>query len=331
MKICIAGAGAIGGFLAAKLGAAGHEVSVLARGAQLAAIAADGLRLIDRDAAELAHTHPKCADDPLVLGPQDCVILAVKAHSLADLVPRLAPLIGPDTPVVTAMNGIPWWFCTGVGGALEGHRLKSVDPEGLLAASLELDRLIGCVLHIGCDVPKPGIVRHMNGGEFVFGEPRGSLSGRVEALCRTMDEAGLTSRAHQRIQDAYWHKLLGNLAMNPIGALTGATLDKIVASPHTRALCEAIMGEAMKVGDRLGLDNGSTIDERIELGGSLGAFKSSMLQDMEKGRPMEIDAIISVVTEMAAIAGVETPHIDAVLALISLRAVTRDAAKEARK
>ena len=318
MKICIVGAGAIGGFLAAKLAMAGHEISVVARGDHLAAIAADGLKLIENNKEQL--THPACGDDPTAFGVQDYVILAVKAPSLRGVASRLDTMLGDDTTVVTAMNGIPWWFCHGIGGPLEGRQLISLDPDGTLAAAIPLDRLIGCVIHGACEVPAPGVIRHKAGGHFILGEPQGGSSGRCTRLAEAIGATGLECSVHPRIQDAIWHKLLGNLPMNPIAALTGATLEALANNARTRGLCAAMMEEAIAVGTKLGLTNETSVEARIELGASLGAFKVSMLQDMEKGRPMEIDAMIAVVVELAAIAACATPSIDAVLALITLRA-----------
>lgn len=325
MKICIAGAGAIGGWLGAKLADSGQDISLIARGEHLEAIQTDGLRLIAADGAPLVHVHPACSDDPADFGPQDFVILAVKAPSLAGLAPLLPPLLGPNTTIVAAMNGIPWWFCSGVGGPLEGIRLKSIDPNGSLAELLPVERILGCVIHGGCEVSAPGTVRHMAGGELIIGEPLGGNSARAEALVDAIQAAGLKAHAHPRIHDAIWHKLLGNLSMNPVAALTGATLAEMAANKSSRRLIAALMAEAMAVGDRLNLDNGSTIEDRIELGASLGAFKASMLQDMEKGRPLEIDALLTAVCEMAEIADVKTLTIEAVLALLTLRVEIRDA------
>ncbi len=325
MKICIAGAGAIGGYLGAKLSAADQQVSLIARGAHLRVIQQDGLRLTDAGGAEMLHVHPACSDNPTDFGPQDFVILTVKAPSLIYMAPLLTPLIGPDTIIVAAMNGIPWWFCTGVGGPLEGRHLYSVDPDRKLAALLPPERLLGCVVHGGCEVSAPGTVRHMAGGEFILGHPIHATSEHADALAIAIAQAGAKAHTHPRIHDAIWHKLLGNLSMNPVAALTGATLAEMAENRSSRRLIATLMAEAMAVGDRLNLDNGSTIEDRIDLGASLGAFKASMLQDMEQGRPLEIDALLTVVCELAKIAGIETPAIEAVRALLILKTDIRDA------
>jgi 2-dehydropantoate 2-reductase len=236
------------------------------------------------------------------------------------MIPALLPLLGPDTPLITALNGIPWWFCHGMSGLLAGRRLTSVDRNHVLEACITADRIIGCVVHGGYRIIEPGCVQHMPGAELIIGEARGHVSERVECLVSAFRDATIVCDSSPRIQDAIWHKLLGNLSMNPVAALTGATLKSMADSPRTRALLAILIGEGMAVGDVLGLDNGSSIDERIELGALLGEFKTSMLQDLEKGRPMEIDSIISAVCELARIADVDTPALDTVLALINLRA-----------
>jgi 2-dehydropantoate 2-reductase len=321
MKICIFGAGSIGGLLGAHLAHAGHEVSLVARGAHLAAIRRDGLRLTG--ASGDFTVRPAASDDPADLGPQDYVILAVKAPSLPGAVATLAPLLDEATCVVAAMNGIPWWFCDGVTGALAGRQLRAVDPDGALAAAIAPARNLGCVIHGGASVPEPGLVRHASGGLFLFGEPDHAPSDRARRLADAIDATALTGRLAADIHYEIWLKLIGNMGMGPISVLTATTLADIAGDPDLRALSAAMMNEGMAVGGALGLHMDMTAEQRIDLGAELGAFKPSILQDYEKGRPMEIDALIGVVQEMGAMAGIATPTIDTVLGL--MRALGRRA------
>lgn len=316
MKICIYGAGAIGGFLGVLLSRAGHEVSLIARGAHLAAMQAKGITL--EMGGETLHASPACVGDPADLGPQDTVILTVKAPALPGVAAKLAPLLGPETPVVSAMNGIPWWFFHGFaggGGKFKDLRLASVDPEGALAKAIHPERIIGCVMHVACSVPEPGVIRHAAQNRFFFGEPSGADSERGRRLVDAMAGAGVGATWTDEIQQKAWLKLLGNLTFAPISLLTGATAEQMAHDPAVREVCARMIDEANRVGERFGLEPGMATDKRIELGASLGAFKTSMLQDLEKRRPVELDTIVKAVIEMGRTAGAPTPTIDTVFAL----------------
>ena len=317
MKLCIVGAGAIGGFVAALMAEAGHEVSVVARGDHLAAIRASGLRL-DFDGRRIV-AQVAAAESPAEAGEQDVVFVALKAPALPAVLPTLGPLLGPDTPIVTAMNGIPWWMFDGF-GAHDGLRLQSVDGDGALARFGNGERLIGCVLHVACDVPEPGLIRHNSQNRFILGEPDGTASARVGRLVDAMGHAGIGAEATQEIQQEIWIKLLGNLPFAPISMITGATNDVLAADPAIRQTMLDMFAEAAAVGERFGLRPGMTGDERIDLGGSLVGFKTSTRQDYEKGRPVELDAIVNAVCEMGRIAGIGTPTIDTVHALAAHKA-----------
>ncbi len=321
MKVCLFGAGSIGGLLAAHLSRSGVEVSLVARGLHLDAIRKNGLRLTG--ASGDFTVHPAASDDPAELGPQDHVILAVKAPALPAAVLGLAPLMHATTSVVAAMNGIPWWFCQGISGVLEGKQLHSVDPVGNLARAVPAARNLGCVIHAGASVPEPGVIHHASGGLFLLGEPNHETPDRVIALADAITAAGLTGRVTDDIHQEIWLKLIGNMGMGPISVLTGATLADIAADADLRALAAAMMNEGVAVGEAFGLHMAMSADERIDLGAELGAFKPSILQDYEKGRPMEIDALIGVLHEMGGMAGIATPTIDTVLGLT--RALARRA------
>lgn len=318
MRVCIFGAGAIGGFIGGMLAEAGHEISLIARGEQLAALRANGLT-VETGGRRLV-CRPRASDRPTDLGPQDYVIVAVKSPALPDVVRAIGPLLRADTAVVLAMNGIPWWFSHGLGGPLEGRPLQSIDPDGALAAGLDVERIIGCVVHIGCSVPTPGVVRHASGNLFILGEPTGVESDRVQALARALNAAGLKTEISRRIQQEIWMKYLGNMSMGPISVLTGCTLLDIAEDPGGRKLCIDMMTEAVAVGASFGLDPGMTVEQRMDLGAALGRFKTSMLQDFEKKRPMEIDTLLSVALEMAVLANVPVPTIENVHALLVFKA-----------
>lgn len=318
MRICIYGAGAIGGVLGAKLALAGHDVAMVARGAHLAAMREGGCRL--ESGGETVTTRPVCTDDPAELGPQDYVVVTVKAPALPSVLPALAPLLGPETAVVTAMNGLPWWFFDGLGGPHDGRRLDCLDPDGALAAAVPSERIIGCVLHIAASVPEPGLIRHVADDRFLLGEPSGEKTGRATRLAEAITEAGLSGIQVDNIRQEYWTKLLGNFNFGPISVLTGGTNEQVAFDPGIRKLCFTTMEEAIDVGTKLGLESGMSPEERIDLGGSLGAFKTSMLQDFERGRPMEIDTIVRSVVELGQIVDQPTPVSEAVLALLSQKA-----------
>lgn len=318
MKVCIYGAGAIGGVLGAKLSLAGHDVALVARGPHLAAMREGGCRL--ESGGETVTTHPTCTDDPAELGPQDYVVVTVKAPALPAVLPGLAPLLGPETAVVTAMNGLPWWFFDGLGGPHEGRRLACLDPDGTLASAVPSSRIIGCVLHIAASVPEPGLIRHVADDRFLLGEPSREKTERTSKLATAITDAGLGGIEVDDIRQEYWTKLLGNFNFGPISVLTGGTNEQIAFDPEIRKLCFTTMEEAVRVGEKLGLESGMSPKERIDLGGSLGAFKTSMLQDFERNRPMEIDTIVRSVVELGQIVDQPTPVSEAVLALLSQKA-----------
>ena len=322
MKIAVFGAGAIGGYLAARLAAAGRtEVSVVARGAHLAAMKADGLRLVE-DGAETV-TKVKATDDAAELGPQDYVLLALKAHSVAPALGQIAPLLGENTAVVTMQNGVPWWYFHGLGGPLEGTRLASLDPDGAIWSGLRPERVIGAVVYPAAEVDAPGTVRHIEGRRFSLGEPHGTKSERVTRLAEELIAAGLQAPVRTDIRSEMWVKLWGNLCFNPISALTGSTLAAIVADARTHALARALMLEAQAVAESLGVRFAIDVDRRIKGAGEVGEHKTSMLQDLERGRPMEIDALVTAVQELGRLTNKPTPTIDAVLALVTRLAIER--------
>jgi 2-dehydropantoate 2-reductase len=318
MKICIVGAGAIGGFVGAQLAASGEEVSVVARGATLAALQAHCLRLQLQDKLVVAKVRADA--DPAKLGVHDLVVIAVKAPALPAVARTVAPLIGANTIVLTAMNGVPWWFFEGFGGELAGTQLKTVDAGGSIAAAIPGKHVIGCVVHATCTVPEPGFIRHGFGNRLIVGEPAGGDSARVEALAAVLSKAGFETEVSQRIQYDIWYKLWGNMTTNPVSAFTGATSDRILDDELVRGFCNAVMTEAAAIGERIGLKIAQTPVDRNAVTRKLGAFKTSMLQDVEAGKPVEIDALLSVVREIGQKVGVTTPNLDILLGLARLHA-----------
>ncbi|MDF3152426.1 2-dehydropantoate 2-reductase [Mesorhizobium sp. XAP10] len=322
MKITIFGAGAIGGYLAAKLAAAGRtDLSIVARGAHLEAIKADGLRLIE-DGQETS-VPVRAAAKAEELGVQDYVVLALKAHSLTPALDQIAPLLGDHTSVVTMQNGVPWWYFHGVGGPLEGTRLNAVDPGGAIWQRIGPDRVIGSVVYPAVAVDAPGLIRHVEGKRFSLGEPSGERSERVTLLAEEMVKGGLQAPVREDIRSEIWVKLWGNLSFNPISALTGSTLAAIVVDEGTRTLARTMMLEAQAIGESLGVRFPIAVDRRIKGAGDVGEHKTSMLQDLERGRPMEIDALVSAVQELGRLTDKPTPTIDAVLALVRRLAMER--------
>lgn len=313
MRICIIGAGAIGGFIGTRLAATGgHEVSALARGATLAALRAQGWRLQQGDA--LLQAPAIAADDARALGPQDLVVIAVKAPALGAVAAGIAPLLGPDTLVLPAMNGVPWWFAP----ALDMAPLHSVDPGGAIARAIALPRVLGCVVHASASVAEPGLVVHRMGQGLVIGEPAGGPSARAEAVRAVLARAGFEVTVSADIRRDAWYKLWGNLVMNPVSALTGATADRILDDPLVAAFCNAAMCEAAAVGARIGCAIDQSPVDRNAVTRRLGAFRTSMLQDAEAGRPIELDAIVGAVAELGHRVGVATPNVDALLGLTRL-------------
>lgn len=318
MKVCVVGAGAIGGLLAARLTQAGWDVSAVARGPHLEAIQKDGLRYCAGDTEFVAAI--TASDDPRALGVHDYVILTLKAPSLPAIAPTLAPLCDEDTMIVSAMNGVPWWFSHALPEPLHGRRLHAVDPDGVLAASFPQDPVLGCVVHAGSSVPEPGVIQHVAGDHFIVGSSTRQPSQAATILAEAISISGLTGVTTDDIHGEIWMKLIGNMGMGPISVLTGATLVGIARDMDVRPIAAAMMQEAMDVGNTLGLPMAMGVEERIELGAELGEFKPSILQDLERGRPMEIDALITVVSELGEIASVPTPTINTVLALVRGRA-----------
>lgn len=318
MRICIYGAGAIGGYLGAELARAGIDVTLIARGPHLAAMRANGLKLLIDGEERISH--PRCTDDPAEAGPQDYVIVALKAHSAPAVVAAMQPLFGPDCAVVTAVNGIPWWYFHNLDGPWRDHRLESVDPGGVQWDGIGPERAIGCVVYPACHMPEPGVIRHIDGNRFTLGEPGGEKTDRVTALSQAFIAAGLKAPVRPRIRDEIWIKLWGNLCFNPISALTHALLDEVVGDPGTSDICRRMMAESQIIGESLGARFAVSIDKRMAGAAAVGAHKTSMLQDLEQGRPLEIDALLTVIQELARLTGHPSPTIDTVLALIQQRA-----------
>ena len=320
MKICIFGAGAIGGYMGAKLAEAGAEVSLVARGPHLAAMNANGLTLIEEGETR---TFPvDASEEPAALGPQDYVIVTLKAHSVPPVVDRMQPLIGPDTTIVWGLNGLPWWYFHKIGGPREGTRLASVDPGDTQWNGFGPDRVLGCVVYPAAEVIEPGVVKHIEGNRFSLGEPDGSKSDRAQRLSQALGAAGLKAPVRSKLRDEIWVKLWGNLSFNPISALTHATLDVLCTDPGTRNVARNMMLEAQEIAEGLGVKFPIDVDRRIEGGAAVGAHRTSMLQDLDAGRPMEIDALLGSVQELGRVTGTPTPTIDTVLALVKLRAKT---------
>jgi 2-dehydropantoate 2-reductase len=321
MRVCVLGAGAIGGFIGARLAAAGAETSAVARGATLAALRTHGWRVESREGLLTAAV--RASADPAALGEQDLVVLAVKAQSAASAAASIGPLLGPETTVLTAMNGVPWWFFDGFGGPCQGRHLDSVDPGGKIAAAIPARRVIGGVVHMSCSTPEPGLVRHHSGTGLIIGEPDNSDSRRVNEVAGVLRMAGLDATVSTGIRNDVWYKLWGNLTINPVSALTGATADRILDDQLVRAFCEAAMKEAQEIGGRIGCPIAESTADRIGVTRKLGAFKSSMLQDAEAGRSLELDALAGAVREIGAAVGVPTPMVDALFGLTRLSAEVR--------
>ncbi len=320
MKICIFGAGAIGGYMGAKLAQAGAEVSLVARGPHLAAMRDKGLTLIED--GETATVPVTVSEDPAALGPQDYVIITLKAHSVPPVVDKIQPLIGPETTIVSGVNGVPWWYFHKIGGDLEGTRLASVDPGDAQWNGFGPERVLGCVVYPAAEVSEPGTVKHIEGNRFSLGEPDGSKSERALALSKALSAAGLKAPVRPKLRDEIWVKLWGNLSFNPISALTHATLDVLCTDPGTREVARNMMLEAQEVAEKLGVKFPIDVDRRIQGGADVGAHRTSMLQDLDAGRPMEIDALVGSVQELGRVTETPTPTIDTVLALVQLRGRT---------
>ncbi len=318
MKVCIYGAGAIGGWLGVHLARQGCTLSAVARGATLEALQQVGLVL--RQGDEEMVVSLKARANPAELGEQDLVIVAVKAPAMADVARHMAPLLGPQTVVLTAMNGVPWWFLQGFGGALSGTTLQSVDPSGVIAQHIPADRVIGCVVHASSSVDMPGVIRHHFGNGLILGEPSGADTPRLRALVDLLVQAGFNATASAQIQKDVWYKLWGNMTLNPISAFTGATTDVILDDPLVRGFVSSVMLEAKAIGERIGIPIAQTPEDRHAVTRKLGAFRTSMLQDVDAGKPVELDALVSAVRELGGLTGVATPFTDALLGLSRVHA-----------
>ena len=317
-KIAVYGAGAIGGWLGARLAAIGGEVSVVARGATLDALRTHGLRLREGD-AESAHA-VQASNDPAALGVQDLVIVAVKAPGMAEVARRIGPLIGPDTIVLTAMNGVPWWFLQGFGGPVAMRTLESVDPGGAIAHAIPATHVVGCVVHASCSVDAPGVIRHRVGQGLIVGEPAGAETPRVRALAELLTQAGFNVTLSPQIQRDVWYKLWGNMTVNPVCAMTGATSDRALDDELVRGFISAVMLEAKAIGARIGIPITEQPEDRHAVTRKLGAMRPSMLQDVAAGKPVEIDALVAAVRELGQLTQVPTPFTDALLGLSRLHA-----------
>lgn len=319
MKICIFGAGAIGGLLGVKLAEAGADVSLVARGPHLKAMQENGLSLISEEGTR-STVKVRASENAADLGVQDYVIVTLKAHSVPPLVSKIQPLLGEETTLVSGVNGVPWWYFHKHGGPLEGTRLASVDPGDAQWNGFGPDRVLGCVVYPAAEVVEPGVVKQIEGNRFSLGEPDGSKSDRAVALSQALMAAGLKAPVRPRIRDEIWVKLWGNLSFNPISALTHATLDVLCTDPGTRGVARGMMLEAQVIAETLGSKFPIDVERRIDGGAAVGAHRTSMWQDLDLGRPMEIDALVTSVQELGRLIGTQTPTIDTVLALIKLRA-----------
>jgi len=329
MRICVFGAGAIGGYVAARLAAAGLKPSLVARGDHLAAIRAEGLTLME--SGNTATYRIDASDDTADFGEQDYVLLTLKAHSIDGALDQIAPLLGPETGVVTMQNGIPWWYFHKFGEPFEGHGLDSVDPGRRIWERLGPQRAIGSVVYSAAEVMLPGVIRHGMGRRFVLGEPSGATTERVRALSAALEAAGLQAPVSDDIRGAIWMKFWGNLSFNPVSALTGQTLEELANDPDPQVAIRGMMAESRAVGEKLGVSFPITVEQRITEARGVGPHKTSMLQDYERGRAMEIDALVTVVQELGRLVGVATPTVDTVLALVRRTAIDRGCYADSRE
>lgn len=318
MKVAVYGAGAIGGYIGAKLALAGEEVTLIARGPHLEAMKKNGLKLIEEGKEHVVH--PRVTSDAREAGPQDYVFLSVKAHALAAIADGVQPLLGPNTALVPAINGVPWWYFYKLPGPYEGKRVEAVDPGGVLWEKLPPSRVIGCIVYPATDVVEPGVIQHQYSNRFDIGEPDGSKSERAQTLSKMMIKAGLRAPVRLSIRDNLWVKLWGNLSFNMICALTTCSLDQVIADAGTKALARTMMLEGQKVGEKLGVKFPIDVDARIQGAAEVGVHKPSTLIDLERGRPMEIDPLLGAVVELGRLTKTEMPACEAVLPLVRLRA-----------
>jgi 2-dehydropantoate 2-reductase len=321
-KVCVVGAGAIGGFLAGTLAHAGHDVTVIARGAHLDAIRHHGLTLVRPDGGKSIASRLRAVERLTDAATQDVVLLTVKAHQIAPLVPDLPALLGPATIIVTLQNGIPWWYFQKHGGPFDGRTVDAVDPGGLLAASIAVDRLIGSVIYVAASVIAPGVVHNPYGNRILLGELDGVATPRVQSLSQMLTQAGLAAPVTPNVRTEIWLKLWGNVAFNPISALTHGTLADIARDPATRALVTSVMTEAQVIAHKLGIEFPVSLERRISGAESVGSHKTSTLQDIEAGRPIELEALVGAVIELGRLTQTPTPHIETLYACAGLLART---------
>jgi 2-dehydropantoate 2-reductase len=322
MKICVFGAGAVGGVLAGRLALAGHDVSVVARGAHLTAIRAHGLRVRDAASGRVQVTHPRAEADAARLGAQDYVIVAVKGQNLGEVAAAIGPLLATQGSVVTAMNGVPWWFFDRLpygGGTL---RLESLDPGGAIARAIPTSQVVGCVVHLAASLAEPGLISHNMGARLILGEPGGGNTARTGRIAAALREAGLEAEESPCIEKEFWVKLLGNVSFNPVSALTRATADRMIADPLVKEYMVTVMRECLAVGRAVGVDADIDPEARIDMARKLGVFRTSMLQDLDAGKPLEIDGLLAGTLEIAERAGVAAPFTRSLLGLVRLRAET---------
>jgi 2-dehydropantoate 2-reductase len=318
MKICVYGAGAIGGLMAAWLARSGHEVSVVARGAQLDAIRRNGLRVQSKGKTKAFRV--RAENEPAKLGPQDYVLVTVKAQSLTGVAETIAPLLGKETSVVTAMNGVPWWFFHRLKFHDGKEKLESLDPGGKLTRAIPTDRVVGCVIHLAASTPEPGVVSHNMGAKLIIGEPGGKNTARTERIAEALSAAGFEAVVTSAIEKEFWVKLLGNVSFNPVSALTVSTADELIRNPEVKAYMVEIMREVLAIGRAVGVDADIDPEARIDMARALGRFKTSMHQDLEAGKPLEIDGLLAGTLEIARKAGVRAPFTESLFGLIRARA-----------
>lgn len=322
MKICIYGAGAVGGLIAAWLSRSGNDVSVVARGAHLEVIRKHGLKVRDRESGRVDTFQVRADSDPAALGPQDYVIVAVKGQSLTEVAKRIEPLLKGDTSIVTAMNGVPWWFFDRLGFGDGKQRLESLDPDGSLSRAMPTDRLVGCVIHLAASTPEAGLISHNMGRKLIIGEPGGKNGSRTARLAEALGKAGFEAVASPSIEKDFWVKLLGNVSFNPVSALTMSTADRLIADPEVKGYMVEIMREVLAIGRAVGVDAAIDPEARIDMARNLGKFKTSMLQDLEAGKALEIDGLLAGTLEIARKAGVRAPYTESLFGLVKARAIS---------
>jgi 2-dehydropantoate 2-reductase len=318
MKICVYGAGAVGGLMAAWLARSGHDVSAVARGAQLDAIRCSGLRVRSNSAVDSFKI--KADSDPRTLGAQDYVLVTVKAQSLTDVAETIGPMLGAETSVVTAMNGVPWWFFDRLRFGNGKERLESLDPGGKLARAMPTERIVGCVIHLAASTPEPGLISHNMGRKLILGEPGGRNSARTKRIADALKEAGFEIIVTETIEKEFWVKLLGNVSFNPVSALTVSTADRLIQDRQVKDYMINIMREVLAIGRAVGVDADIDPEARIDMARALGKFKTSMLQDLEAGKSLEIDGLLAGTLEIARKAGVKAPYTETLFGLIQARA-----------